>query len=69
MRSRLNDDSEFPRVDFSLVPETEKRLMAAAIIKSAKRYYSDPAHMAAFEEWQRKRHEEKEADYGYTSAV
>ena len=46
-------------VDFSLMPEIDKRIYGRQFRKIIHKYFEDPAHQAEFEEWKKNRRKEK----------
>ena len=47
------------RINPELIPETETKLLAMALLDAMRRSYSDQKNEEKFQEWQKRRQEEK----------
>lgn len=47
------------RINPELIPETETKLLAMALLDAMRRFYSDQKNEEKFQEWQKRRQEEK----------
>lgn len=46
-------------IDISQIPEVEVRNLSSTFLAAVIRYYDDPEHLKAFENWQRERKGQK----------
>ena len=47
------------RINTSLIPEYEAKMLAMSFLDGIKKFYSNPENVKAFKEWQKQRNAEK----------